>query len=494
MKQKKTSSTILAVAYFLSAVLIISLLILIAVSVISKKEKNRPASKSGPDYAMDTLRVWDTQNLPDASAFLTENAKNMVKSARYAVLPEMKIGDQTVAILMQMEDGTVRTENAVLSVREPVVHLELGTTGATPQSLLGDEYEGAAFSQALEEFTAVGSYPISIVSGTDSLPFTLIVEDTTAPVVDLRSPAQFALGQEVRPEDFVVSCQDAQAVTYSFQTAPDTSSNGTRTVSILATDASGNSHTYEAVYTITGDGEAPTISGLTDMKTIVNMKVNYLRGVTAEDAKDGTVEVTAAEPEGFDIATAGEYMITYTASDTTGNVVTQTAKLTVLPDLSEIDSFTVEDAYRIGDAIIAETITDETLPEEKRARKVYRYVQDHMWYKDNKNVKPWYQSAVTALYNGCGDCRNYYGFARLLLDCAGFENMEVERVCASENESKHFWNLVKINGQWYHFDTTPRVGRSDFFMLTDAQLDAYNASQSDKPFNRDKSKYPATAP
>lgn len=495
MKQGNTSKVILTIAYFLSAMVIIAVLVLILLQVIGAGKAETAASASGPDYAVSQLRWWSTTEIPPADAFLNDNAKYMVKSAGYAVLPQAHEGDQTVALLLRMEDGTVRTENAILSAREPVVHLELGDTEATPYSLLGDEYKDATFSQPVTDFNAVGSYPISVVNADGSaLPFTMIVEDTTAPVVELRSPAQFSVHQEVTPQDFVVSCKDASPVTFSFNSEPDTSQEGTNTASILATDAQGNSHTYEAVYTVAGDGAAPEITGVADMRTLVKMPVNYLRGVSAVDETDGELQVLVTEPEGFDIKTAGDYTITFTAQDSAGNITTKTATLKVLPNLDEVDTLTEEDVYRIGDAIVA-TLWDHddpTITEAKKARKLYRYAQDHMMYKDNKDIKPWHTAAAIAMYRNYGDCRNYYAFAKLMYDCGGFENMQVARVCSSDKESKHFWNLVKIDGSWYHCDTTPRVGRSDFFMLTDAQLDAYNATQSDKPFNRDKSLYPAT--
>ena len=494
MKKGQTSRLILTLAYILSSLIIIAVLVLILLHVIGKSGKTGEATVSGPDYAVAQLRVWTTTELPPAESFLNDNAKHMVRSVRYAVLPQAREGDQTVALLLQMEDGTVRTENAVLSAREPVVYLELGDTEATPLSLLGEEYKDASFSQPVTDFTAVGTYPISVINGAGTVPFTMIVQDTTAPVVELRSPAQFSVHQEVTPQDFVVSCKDASPVTFTFNTAPDTSAEGTSTASILATDAQGNSHTYEAVYTVMGDGEAPEIAGVTDMRTLVKMPVNYLRGVSATDETDGTLTVNVSEPEGFDINTPGDYTITFTAQDTAGNVTTKTANLKVLPNLDEVDMLTEDDVYRIGEKIVSTLWDpeDETLTEQKKARKLYRYAQDHMMYRDNKDIKPWHTAAAIAMYRGYGDCRNYYSFAKLMYDCGGFENMEVARLCASDKEAKHFWNLVKIDGSWYHCDTTPRVGRSDFFMLTDAQLDAYNATQSDKPFNRDKSLYPAT--
>lgn len=494
MKEKKISSALLAAAYILSSMLIIAVLALAAVHVISNdKTKNENTKEpSGPNYAVSKLRVWGTDHLPDAAAFLSENAAHKVRSAVYSVMPELKAGDQTVAILLQMEDGTVRTEHAVLSMREPVINLELGDDSATAASLLGSDFTDAVLSQPLSSFTVPGTYPLTVSLKDETIPFTVNVRDTVAPTLKLRSPAQFSKNQDVRPEDFIVECADASSVTYSFNIAPDTTENGTRTASILATDAAGNSQTYEAVYTVTGDGSAPTISGVSDMKTIAKKRINYLRGVKAVDDSDGELEVTVTEPEGFDISKTGTYMISYTATDSAGNIATQTAVLTVVSDEKDVRTLSEEDVYRIGEAMIEDMQMDPELPEEKRARKVYRAVQDSMWFKDNNDEVQWYTAAAIAISRGYGDCRNYYSYAKLLLDCAGFENMQVEHLRTSEKEARHYWNLVKINGEWYHFDTTPRKGRSDFFMLTDAQLDAYSATQSDHIFNRDKSLYPAT--
>ena len=525
MQQKHASKAILAVAYILSALLVISILILVVVYFSMHGKTSTDQQVTGPDYAVSRKIIWDKDAIPSADAFLSDNARHMVKSASYAVMPQKVLGDQTVAILMQMEDGTMRTENAVLSIREPVVRLELGDTAATPQSLLGDEYAGAAFSKPIEDFTQVGSYPIEVVTGTEKYPFTLIVQDTTAPVVELRSPAQFAVGQQVTPEDFVVKCTDAQAVTYKFNIPPVTAKEGTFTASILATDASGNSHTYEAVYTVgdasavstaatsstdpagsttrttqttaadTGTGKAPVLSGVpAEMKTVIGRPVNYLRGVTAKDERGIEVKVTAAEPAGFNIDISGDYTITFTAADAAGRTASQTATLKVYGGLKEVDSFSEDDALRMGDVIIQELIPDDRLPEVKKARRIYRYVQDHMIYAENRDIKPWHEAAVVSVYKESGDCRNYFALAKLLLTCAGFENVDATRVLRKTGESHHYWNIVVIDGKWYHYDTTPRKGRSDLFMLTDAQLDAYNDSQSDKPYNRDKSLYPATAP
>ena len=52
--------------------------------------------------------------------------------------------------------------------------------------------------------------------------------------------------------------------------------------------------------------------------------------------------------------------------------------------------------------------------------------------------------------------------------------------------TRHYWNLVYMNGGWYHCDATPFVGhRGIYFKLTDAKLDKHHKFK--------KNKYPARA-
>ena len=73
-----------------------------------------------------------------------------------------------------------------------------------------------------------------------------------------------------------------------------------------------------------------------------------------------------------------------------------------------------------------------------------------------------------------------------------------ENLSDEENEegvqtwyAQHFWNLVRVNGAWYHFDACPYCGGNDFFLWTDAQIDNFSALNGNC-FERDKSLYPTT--
>ena len=478
-------------AYILGGGIVAAVLGLVAFSVATGKGAGKTVQAAGgTDYAVSRLEMWEGEDFPSADAFLYDNMRSLVTDIRYLVVPEEKIGDQDVAILMQLEDGTTRTENAVLAVKERELHWELGSK-TTVQELLGRGFEEATISKPLAEFSEIGTYPLTVTNNGRDKDFKLVVQDTVAPVLTFNTDLTFYLHQKLNVMDFVKSCDDMSPVEYHLSEEPDTMTEGIHEVSLIVTDAAGNSTTVVVEYKVEGDGEPPEFSGVSDMKTIAGIPVYYQRGVKAIDG-GVEVQVEVTEPEDFSIRKPGTYEITYTAQDMAGNVAEKTAKLTVLPAITDVEKLSSEDVFRIGDYIIESLKKDNNFKDKKAfARAIYTYVQSHMFYSDNKDILDWQHAAVIAIYNGYGDCRNYYAFSRLLLSCAEIENMTVEKEKTADWQNAHYWNLVKINGAWYHFDTTPRFDVSDFFMWTDAQMDAYSARNQDC-FNRDKSLYPPT--
>ncbi len=84
----------------------------------------------------------------------------------------------------------------------------------------------------------------------------------------------------------------------------------------------------------------------------------------------------------------------------------------------------------------------------------------------------------TMLLKGEGVCEGYTRMYSLLLTMAGVEN---RFICGTGKGGKHAWNLVKLNGQWVHVDTTwddngaeashQYFGLSDEMMEKDHQWD-----------------------
>ena len=96
------------------------------------------------------------------------------------------------------------------------------------------------------------------------------------------------------------------------------------------------------------------------------------------------------------------------------------------------------------------------------------------------------RGAYEGLFKKEGDCFVYAATAKELLTLAGIQNIDI--VKSTKNPS-HYWNLVYIEDDWYHFDTTPRKDKSEFFLLTDAELEAYSSTHKNTHIF-DRSLYP----
>ena len=102
------------------------------------------------------------------------------------------------------------------------------------------------------------------------------------------------------------------------------------------------------------------------------------------------------------------------------------------------------------------------------ARNIFNWVHSHISYVHCGSLS-YSQAAYRGFSRRSGDCYVYYSCCKMLLDLAGIPNMMVKRYPVYG--SNHYWNLVKLNGQWYHCDSTRfRHRGSIYFMCTDAQI------------------------
>ena len=495
-KQQSGSRMLMTLCYTMAAILVMAVLILIIIKFATSQNADSPIANV-PDYVMAEKDIWSVEPIPEASALLNPEQADFVEDVRYAVEPSDGLGMQNIAVSLQLQDGSFRTENAVLNIKEAVLHWEMGTDFSAA-ALLGEDYASAELSAQASDFETVGTYSVDVKLGENSYPFTLLAEDNTPPVAELVDTLSFSANQQLTPEDFLKSYSDASELTITFSKEPDTTSTGAKSTVLTLTDAAGNVTKLPVDYIVTGDATPPVLEGCVDLTTIEGCAISYTHNVTATDDVDGDCEVTATESDGFSLKTAGEYTVSYSAKDSSGNEATAEVKITILPkdtDLTKIDKeMYMLMGYAITDKLFEDA--DPDMSEKDRAYACYRYVQDHMYFVDN-NMEyedldtQWMYPAALAIRQKYGDCRNYYGFARLLYTCAGIENLMVFHPANRQGADRHWWNMIKIDGDWWHADPTPRVGISNFFMKTDAWMDSYSAKNGNC-FKRDKSLYPAT--
>jgi transglutaminase-like putative cysteine protease len=115
------------------------------------------------------------------------------------------------------------------------------------------------------------------------------------------------------------------------------------------------------------------------------------------------------------------------------------------------------------------------LDEVGKVKYVNDYVVSHTAYNLDSLASPY--TPYSILFNGEGVCEGYALTTLLLLEAAGIEARYISGEVAS---GLHAWNLVRVNNEWYHLDTTwndpvpnqPGNGRLDYFLVSDATLRA----------------------
>lgn len=140
----------------------------------------------------------------------------------------------------------------------------------------------------------------------------------------------------------------------------------------------------------------------------------------------------------------------------------------------------------LADQILAGIVND-SMSQRQKAESIYRWIRGNIRYVSQPSGEDWVAGAHEGLIRRRGDCFTYYAVSVELLSRVGIPSIQVIR----STDNNHYWNLVCVDGNWYHFDTTPRSDGGSFCLLTDGQILAYsNAHRGSHQF--DPSLYPPT--
>lgn len=142
-------------------------------------------------------------------------------------------------------------------------------------------------------------------------------------------------------------------------------------------------------------------------------------------------------------------------------------------------------------ASVLSKIRPEEMTDFEKVKFVNDYIVKHTEYSEESVASS--HSAYAVAHEGKGVCQGYALFAQKLLEALGMESMYV---VGEVYTGGHAWNLVKVEGEWYHLDTTwndpvPDRGngvRYDYFLLNDRDMrvdhsweaTAYPKAQSNK--------------
>ncbi len=452
-----------------------------------------PADTEAPIVTVHSVTVNPANGgLTSVSAeqFITSIEDASPYSVEYETLPDLSnFGKQTVRLIVTDSAGnstTVETELRITNTKELVV-VELGAELPEPEAFLVLPGSEVSLTTDISSINVMveGTYEIELLVDGENAFSTLQVKDTTAPTLVLKRVESW-LNKPLDTTEFIdfdLTVDNSDAFEASFQTEPDWTLLGEQNVTVIATDASGNSVSETTTLIIKKDEKAPVVS-VTDIDVKVGGTVSYKKAVSYYDDIDEKEEMKLSIERGnVNLNKVGTYEVTYTVEDCSGNTTSVVGKINVVEESPkwEDESAIHEKAQGILDSILKDGMTDR-----EKAKAIYKWIKSNVGYIEHSEKGNYIRGAYEGLFKKQGDCFVYAATAKELLTLAGIQNIDIVK---SRTNPSHYWNLVYIEDGWYHFDTTPRYDKSEFFLLTDAELEAYSSAHRNTHIF-DRSLYP----
>ncbi len=439
-----------------------------------------------PSFTVQSLNV--SYNEPvEASEFVTAVEDATEVTFTFAGEPDFSsFGDKKVTIVGTDLGGnttSVDTSMYVSAVAVEVV-VEAGTKLPGPEDFVLTGGEGEIITDLSEiDLNKVGEHKVQIKLDGETYDSTMKIVDTVAPefMVDKIDGYE---NVQYHAEDFVIKCKDATSVKYSFEKDPDYTLIGSQDLVIIATDEGGNTSTKETTLTLKEDNEAPVIEGAVDFSVPPGSAVAYRLNIVVRDnsERDTKLEVDSSKVK---INEIGVYPVTYTATDASGNSSSVTINLEVKEQVYDIN-----EVNAMADKLIAKIITPGMTKREE-CEAIYNYMHGNITYVSDSVKGDYVRSAYEGFSTRTGDCYTYASMVKVLLNRLGIANIDVERA-NPDAYGLHYWCIVDIDDGhgWYHYDTTPRIGRPNLCLLDDATITAYSDAHGHSHYY-DKSLYPA---
>ena len=141
-------------------------------------------------------------------------------------------------------------------------------------------------------------------------------------------------------------------------------------------------------------------------------------------------------------------------------------------------AYTNEEIYQINkvvDNVIREKITNST-PTKEKIKIIHDYIIDNteydkLKYENKEDTTYKSNTAYGVLIEGFGTCNGYADAMAIFLDKMNVINYKI-------SNDEHIWNLVYLEGKWYHLDLTwddpisdMNINRDTYFLITTDTLE-----------------------
>ena len=397
-------------------------------------------------------------------------------------------------IIVKDEYGNETSKECLLNISyiRSNVFLEYGNK-LTKNDLLfkPEEYADTVSQEEIDKINScdVGEYDLKSTFDGKEYITKIVIKDTIVPELVLKNVTLYT-GQTISDvNQFVEKANDAAGVTLNMLSQIDYSIIGDQDITIEAVDGHNNKVSQTAKLTIKEDKEGPVFSGLSDLKVTKGSSVDFKKGVTAKDAKDGEVEFTV-DSNSVKLNTAGTYYANYSATDKSGNSTTSKRKVIVSEKSTAVSSSSSgsSDVNAKADEFIARA-TSGVSGTANKIIAIKNYLRNNIKYSHRYNASNTGSvnaAAMKAFTAYEGDCYIHAAAAQVM-----FTRLGVKSIIVNALDYTHYWNMVYINGGWKHVDPTPGWAYADVDFMNDAKrLETLRRINGYEYRNWDRSKFP----
>ena len=328
----------------------------------------------------------------------------------------------------------------------------------------------------------LATYQIWFDCGGHNVSSILKVVDKTAPAAD-PVPVEMYCGRAPKADMLVKNVFDLTEVKIEYaEGTPDLVMNtGDLIIPVKLTDQDGNTSIVEVPFKVTDDHTPPVLEGIQTFEHVAKdkdkiTKDDYLEGVKATDDYTSMPKIDVDYSK-VNLTVVGKYPITYIATDKAGNRTEVESSVTVYRTYNGGVTTNQKDlnkALALAKTQLAK-ITKTKDTDVVKAMNIYYWVYHHIYFSTGATpYKGWAKAAISAFTKKRASCYGRACACKAMLDVAGIENYLIMRKRVPGLRI-HNWNLVKLNGEWYHCDVQIYLQglapRGFFcFMMTDKEI------------------------
>lgn len=309
----------------------------------------------------------------------------------------------------------------------------------------------------------IAIYPAYVTYKNQRFDFQIMIEDSQKPIIELKNSSAVIScysGQTFLATDLVNVTDDSSTTVY-FEDKDGANQEervilkkqGNYEYFIVAKDSSGNVSRRQRIrFEVGMDTSKPTITGIDSLILKVGDDFDLLDGVKATDNADGDItSMLVVSPKEISTSKPGQFTITYTVSDISGNKTIETRIITIT-ESGTAGKTDVWDGPFLTDMQVStrDSIVQSLLQNELNDFNNLTFVKNMNSYLMNNFIRSTssldntsYDVIVTQRGNRSAMVRA----VKVILDAKGIENLIVEG-----NQDDMAWNMVKIHGEYRHLD------------------------------------------